>query len=380
MARYLLVVPAWPKNKSRHFNKNTPVGLLKIGAMLKAQGHEVRLVEDRVADGWEPDEVWITSLFTYWHEIIWKNVAFYKFCWPKAKVVVGGIYASLMPDHAKLSGADEVFVGVHEGAERYDADYSLLPYELPYQFLHTSRGCFRKCKPCLVRYIEPNFTYKPVERIISEINKNNVLDLSNNFLAHPQVHELLESLADLRVNGKVVRFECQSGFDARILTPELSEKLKKARFLNPRIAWDNSLTEGPTVKAAIDMFTSVGYSKKNIQVFTIYNQEIPFDVMEEKRKQIRRWGVQIAHCRYRPQGQLVDRYDAHKKGQTAKDYYIHEGWTDKSIKAFSRSCRYQNILNRMMFTREEFDLSRFKAKGYNPPQHILQEFGYVGGA
>jgi len=39
---------------------------------------------------------------------------------------------------------------------------------------------------------------------------------------------------------------------------------------------------------------------------------------------------QIADCRYRPLNQLFDNYNPLIKGQTSKDYYIHEeaGWTD----------------------------------------------------
>jgi hypothetical protein len=36
---------------------------------------------------------------------------------PKAELWLGGIYASLMPEHAKRSGADHVHVGVFEVAE-----------------------------------------------------------------------------------------------------------------------------------------------------------------------------------------------------------------------------------------------------------------------
>jgi hypothetical protein len=62
---------------------------------------------------------------------------------PRAKVIVGGIYASLMPEHCKeYTGCDEVFQGVHEAAEKCPPAYDLIfKGPIPYQVIHSSRGC-----------------------------------------------------------------------------------------------------------------------------------------------------------------------------------------------------------------------------------------------
>lgn len=140
----LLVVPKHPKTKSKNFDKCLPVGLLKIGAWLKDQGHNVKLVEGHLLPEFTPDEIYITTMFTYWQRMAWEAVAYYKSWYPKAKVILGGIYATLLPTHALQSGADEVIKGVISEAEEYAPDYSLLPEELDYLIIHCSRGCIRK--------------------------------------------------------------------------------------------------------------------------------------------------------------------------------------------------------------------------------------------
>lgn len=217
--------------------------------------------------------------------------------------------------------------------------------------------------------VEPRHTCKSVERVVSEISRNKVLVFDNNFLAHGRIYELLDEMSKVRVNGNVVYYESQSGFDARLLTLELAKKLKAARFTLPRIAWDGTLEDEDTVRRAIVMFEAAGYSRKNIQVFMIYNHDRSFEEMEHKRKKCREWSVQVADCRYRPLNQLYDNYDG-RRVQTSGAYYIHPNWTDHQVKLFRKHCRYQNILTRLNLS--YFDPAKMK---YNIPHQVLAEFG-----
>ena len=57
----------------------------------------------------EPDFIFITSGMTYWYPGIIQTVRFLKERFPGASVVLGGIYATLLPLHAKaLEGVDYV--------------------------------------------------------------------------------------------------------------------------------------------------------------------------------------------------------------------------------------------------------------------------------
>ena len=55
------------------------------------------MVKGEVIPEKEPNVVYITSLFTYAWKPVHRAVKYYKRKFPKAKIVLGGIYASLMP-------------------------------------------------------------------------------------------------------------------------------------------------------------------------------------------------------------------------------------------------------------------------------------------
>src|SRR3989339_1322392 len=180
MDKILLVEPNFPiPPKSKNHRDFLPVGLLKFASFHRERGDEIKLVRgnQNFADFY-PTQIKITSLFTYWSNYVWESVQFYKETYPKAKVVVGGIYASLMPDHCKQSGCDEVFVGVDERVEKFKPAYDLV--EVDYQIVHTSRGCLRKCKYCGTWKIEPEFISK--KSINDEICSNHVIFYDNNLL------------------------------------------------------------------------------------------------------------------------------------------------------------------------------------------------------
>ena len=307
----------------------------------------------------KPDEIWITSLFTYWSPYVKETVEFYKDLFPNAKITVGGIYASLRPieEVKQYTGCDEVFQGVMGAAESHEPAYDLLEYKngspIDYQILHASRGCIRNCEFCGTWKIEPE--YKPKKSIVDEIfpGIRKLVFYDNNLLANPHIEDILKELAELKRTHRILWCESQSGFDGRILKekPHLARMLKKAGFQNPRIAWDWGYKQHESIKKQIDILLDAGYKSNQIYVFVIYNWDTVFEEMEQKRIKSFEWKVQIADCRYRPLDQMYDHYKGSTKGQTNKDYYIHEsaGWTDALVKQYRRNIREQNICVRYGF-------------------------------
>ncbi len=344
--KILLVEPDFPIHPSSKNHRDfLPVGLLKLASYHRAKGDTIQLVRGtQQATDFIPDEVKITSLFTYWSKYIWDSVKYYRETCPKAKIIVGGIYASLMPEHCKESGCDEVFVGVDKNAENYLPAYDLV--NVNYQIIHASRGCNRKCKYCGTWKVEPQFSWK--KSVLDEICSNRIIFYDNNLLANPCIENILEELSDAKHDGRVIALESQCGVDGRLLTPQLARMLKKSRFTNPRIAWDHELADHKKIKNQIDMLVDAGYGPRSIYVFMLYNYEIGFPEMNKKIEYCKKWGVQVADCRFRPLDQTFDNYSPYK-AQTDKDYYIHPLWSDEKIKTFRRSVREQNIIIRYRF-------------------------------
>jgi hypothetical protein len=77
-------------------------------------------------EGWQPDEVWVTTLASIWQRGAQEVIRRVKYdWWPQARVVLGGVYPTLYPDHAVAnSDADLIVTGpVPEAAP--SPDYSL---------------------------------------------------------------------------------------------------------------------------------------------------------------------------------------------------------------------------------------------------------------
>lgn len=364
MEKVLLVEPEFPiPTKSKNHKDFLPIGLLKLACYHKSIGNKVTIVRgnlnidelNKKMEFKKPDWIGVTSLFTYWSEYVRQTVQHYKKLFPKAKITVGGIYASLMPKHCKeYTGCDEVKRGLTPEIEKYvmnnKLDYKLLsnPHPINYQIIHASRGCFRKCKFCGTWKIEPRVIYK--KSIKDEISSNRLIFYDNNLLTNPNIENLLEEISNLRFKKKPIICESQSGFDGRILLekPYLSKLIKKARFQNIRIAWDWHYMQYKEIKKQLKLLIKAGYNSKDLYVFMIYNWEIPFKEMEKKRIKCWKWKVQISDCRYRPLKQTFDNYSPRKK-QNNEDYFIHPSWTDAEVKQFRRNVRRQNICIRMNF-------------------------------
>ena len=138
--KLLLVEPEFPiAAKSKNHSKFLPIGLLKLAAYYRNNDFDIQLNRGNYESNFYPDQILITSLFTYWADYVRDTVRFYKTKYPKAHIIVGGIYASLMPEHCKIyTGCDEVFVGLYEKAENCRPAYDLV--DVDYQIIHGMRG------------------------------------------------------------------------------------------------------------------------------------------------------------------------------------------------------------------------------------------------
>ena len=368
MKRALLVQPKFPlPKKSRNHSKYFPVGLLKISTYLKKEkGMETELIfynDKETNESFVPDIIFITSIFTYWSKYVKDSVTYFKEKYPNIPIVVGGIYASLMPEHCKeYTKCDYVVEGPIKEVDKYEQDDSLI--DIDFQILITSRGCPRKCKFCGAYDIEPEWECK--YSIKNEIKKKKIVFYDNNLLANEYIEFILDELIELKKERKISYVESQSGFDGRILKkkPFLAIKLFKAGFKNVKIAWDGPLKQHKSIERQIIILEEAGFKRNEIGVFMIYNANLSYEEMEKKRIKCVEWGVQVVGCRYIHLNQPYDNYNPLKENQTNEDYFINEetGWTDLMNKKFKRNIRYGNICVRYKFDFYSKTFSKEKVK------------------
>jgi hypothetical protein len=244
-----------------------PIALLKLGAMLKAHGHICQIYTNEIPERDAADEVWITTLFTF--ELQHALALVQESIRRGFPTTVGGVAASLFPDHFRAVGA-EVHCGLLPEAETVVPDYSLLAAPPEYSIVYLTRGCSNRCKFCVVPRLEPVFHEvlgweRGLHPGITE-----VLFYDNNWLAQPM--ELWERdvarLHELVAAGRITKMDFNQGLDARLLTARHAERMEGLPIRPIRFAFDGMHEDG-FFQNAVRLVAARGFH--TIRSFILYN-------------------------------------------------------------------------------------------------------------
>jgi len=217
------------------------LGPIYLGTILKNRGHDVQIYNE---DIYRPDYSRLnadivgisilTSTAKRGYEIAGR--------FPKEKVIIGGVHASLLPDEALqfarqvvVGEAEEVIVDVVEGLNKeaivygkppqnLDSlpypDFSLIKgYKLPSLIMpiSTSRGCPFDCIFCSVtKMFGREYRFRSAENVIQELTSRNgnarsLFFCDDNFTAHPK---RTRTLLELMLKHKIRNWSCQVRCDA----------------------------------------------------------------------------------------------------------------------------------------------------------------------
>jgi len=323
MAKHVLLV------EPDYYTRYPPLGLLKLSSYHKNKGSTTELVRGTTRDiSAKPDIIYITSLFTWAWEPVWKAIQFYSRLFPDSELWLGGLYASLMPQHAALSGIDpaHIFQGIFREAEDLRPDYSLVPEwnkRVAGSIIFASRGCVRSCRYCAVPRLEGSLcaNKKSMRKFMWPGHKR-IIFFDNNFFANPMWESVLEEVEELGL-----RVDFNQGLDARLLTEKVARKisqLKIDKFV--RLSYDYPQMRSH-VKRAIEILASHGINGRNILVYALYNfTDSPQDLFE-RIKDILSWGAVCYPMRYQPLNTLV------------KNRYIAPKWDKARLDAVQRARR-----------------------------------------
>lgn len=232
-----------------------PVALLKIGAWRRAEGDECSLFINSLPA--EADEIWVSTCFTY---DIPHALGIIKEATNRAGVVrVGGVAATLMPEYFERLG-----VVVHRGlvpeAEQSRPDYRLLSRLPKYSVTHTSRGCIRKCKFCMVPRLEPEFIGRDWLGDLHPEAKQ-ILFYDNNWLAkdYQDLCQDVDQIRGLVQAGRIKQIDFNQALDCRLLTEEKADLLEGLPLFPVRFAFDGMQEDG-YYQDAIRMMVARGFT------------------------------------------------------------------------------------------------------------------------
>ena len=339
-----------------------PIGLLKLASYHKLNGDTVELAKGCVSPKTKPDLVYVTSLFTWMWKPVWKTVSYYKKLFPEVELRLGGLYASLMPDHAKKSGADFIYNGVFSEAENLMPAYELVP-EWDGSIIFSSRGCNRRCAYCAVWRIEGSIgSCKHSIKNLVYPGHTRVILWDNNILQSAYWTEVFDELVQLsKVHGLKIDFN--QGLDARLVTNEVAEKLSKMKLMCVRIAYDREAMRD-LVEEALEELSSKGLRRRSVLVYLLYNFDDDPDCFFRRMRDVLSWGGVVYPMRYEP----LDSLERWK--------YVSPKWdarTVETVEDFRRVYGYGGTFPPYNWLVRRFEKSRCFDEAFELPVPRLHE-------
>lgn len=190
-----------------------------------------------------PHEIYIASVMSYWWESTRDLIVRLRgLLGKKPKIIVGGIYPSIAPEHAaRYLGADIIVAGeVHEANDLWT---NLDGYETPpaYAIITPSRGCPYNCHYCAARTINggvASVRFRLVEDVFAEMQdkyeRYGIRDFAfyADFLLIRYQDNLIPLLRKIVEARKPWRLYAPEGLDTRFLaqSQELCDLLKAAHL------------------------------------------------------------------------------------------------------------------------------------------------------
>jgi radical SAM superfamily enzyme YgiQ (UPF0313 family) len=266
------------------------------------------------AEPW--DAALVTSAMGYWYPGVQWAVEELRRHRPGAPVLLGGVYPTLWPQHARReAGADRVFAGALDAVALELADCLGLPREpvrprrpwyrlglhdgAAFAALRTARGCPYRCDYCASQRLSGPFAARPPSEVAWELAA--LADLGVTDAAwyddallvgfSERLGAALEEADRLCPGARLLRFHAPNGLHARLVTEEAAPVLV-ARFATIRLALetvDPARQEGtgakvgtPDVERAVRRLLRAGARPESIGVYLLVG--LPGQPLDEVRE------------------------------------------------------------------------------------------------
>jgi hypothetical protein len=239
------------------------------------------------------DVALIQTVMTYWYPGVREVLEDLRSWSPATRTVLGGVYATLCPIHARSLGADLViegnrlerlwrFLGVSPDA--HGAPYWEGYRSLEVGILKLAYGCPFRCTYCSVPQTEPDFLPAAQDRSLADLEllldqgARNVAFYDDALLYRP--HEVLLPFLD-RVTQVChqVQFHTPNALNARFLTPPMAERMVGAGFRTFHLGFESSAYEwqkktggkvySHELVSAVQGLVEAGAERENITAYLI---------------------------------------------------------------------------------------------------------------
>ncbi|MFW6017064.1 MAG: hypothetical protein ACOCRK_11550 [bacterium] len=330
MSNILLVDPGYSKYPN--------LALMKISTYHKQKGDNVFYQKGFSKQNVKPNIIYISTLFTYKAKKSIQVINEYQRYYPNADIKVGGIYASLMPEHLEKHTGIKPHIGLWEEVEYLPPDYSLFS-DHKYNdtsFVFTTRGCPNKCGFCAVDTLEPDYLIR--NNWTNSIDKNKpFIMVHDNNITSVEFNHFKNVIKELKKFNKRVTFD--NGFDCRLIEAKHINILKEIKFKRDgiRMAFDTMAQDG-YIQNAIKMMLDRGVPKSKIMVYVLFNYKDDLQEALYRANEVKKIGAKVYPQRYVP----LDWTE--KPGD-----YVGPKWDKKMVREFRFYWLMHGFNSRMTF-------------------------------
>jgi len=292
-----------------HFYKEPipkPEVLRPIPRLFRRYGIPPPVLKKSISSFPRPDLILVTSSMTYWYTGVAETIAFLRLHWPGVPIWLGGIYATLLPDHArKHSGADRILPGPWDqekvqalteilGADSGwdDGGFPCWPYpafdlypHLSYGCLLTRWGCPFSCTYCASFKLMPGLQSRTPEQVVKEIlywhQKFGIQDFAfydDALLIQPRGH-ILPILREIIRLGLACRFHTPNALHVKEIDEEMARVLFQAGVKTLRLGLETAdekmqIESGGKVsnrdfQRAVRALKKAGFGREEIGVYLL---------------------------------------------------------------------------------------------------------------
>jgi radical SAM superfamily enzyme YgiQ (UPF0313 family) len=281
----------------------------RFGIALDAFDHDLEDFEQTT--GGPPDAILVSSRMTYWYQGVIEAIARCRKRWPQdarqMPVLLGGIYATLCPAHAReFSGANMVVEGdgwktltellrerfeigpsraasAPPGIEEWPSPALDLCHGHASAPLLTSVGCPFDCAYCASRRLAPRHARRPPEQVLREITEARTRWGTRDFAFYDDAlltdapnhfEPLLDGVIASRLD---VRFHTPNGLHYPDIDGSLAEKMRRAGVETIRLSLESVRPESlgrwnrkgglESFHRAVEALRAAGYARNQVGVY-----------------------------------------------------------------------------------------------------------------
>ena len=307
----------------------------------------------------KPAAILVTSFMTYWYLGPKKAIEIVREIFPGVPVILGGIYATLLPGHARenlkpdylLQGPGETQVeqllsGILPDAPVAEKEPKVLDdfpfpafdlyHHLEYLPVMTSRGCPYRCTFCATDKISGKYAQRQPENIVEEITSSvkryRVHDIAfyDDALLLNKNQRLLPVLEMLLQKNIRLRFHTPNGLHAKQIDQNTARLFWESGFKTIRLSFEtvdkdrqkdmmNKVTPSD-LERAVQHLTKAGYDKKSLESYVLMG--LPNQSHEEIYQSIlfvHSLGIKVKLASYSPIPGTVDYQRSVESGQFPAD-------------------------------------------------------------